>query len=169
MAKSKDSNRPTKDSNKPKKALSAFMFFCNDKRAGLNLKNVGECAKKLGEMWKALSESDRKQYQAQYDADKVRYAKAMESYVPPPAEKPVSQENSEESNVAPKKAKRVKDANAVPRKPSGYLMYGAEERTRLKKENPEVKSKDVMTQIGASWKALTEAQRTSWNERAKAN
>lgn len=54
------------DSKKPKK-LNPFMKFCKEKRPELKKKNpkltVPEQGKKLGEMWRALSNADKKKYQ----------------------------------------------------------------------------------------------------------
>ena len=77
--------RVKKDPNAPKKASSAYIFFSNEKRAEVKkahpeLKSMGMMAKRLGEMWKALSESDRKPYQKMANDDKERYMEEMTAY-----------------------------------------------------------------------------------------
>jgi len=63
----------------PKRNKSAFMFFCQDKRADIVKKHpdfkVTEVAKKLGAAWGKLSASDKKPYEKDAAADKVRYEK----------------------------------------------------------------------------------------------
>jgi len=41
---------------------------------------VGDIAKKLGEMWKELSDADKEPYNKMAEQDKERYAKEMEAY-----------------------------------------------------------------------------------------
>ena len=78
-----------KDPNAPKKALSAFILFSNAKRAEVtaelkaanpDMKGVAEVGKKLGEMWKALSDAEKEPFNKMAADDKERYAKAMEDY-----------------------------------------------------------------------------------------
>lgn len=81
--------RKKKDPNAPKKALSAFILFSNAKRAEVtaelkaanpDMKGVAEVGKKLGEMWKALSDAEKEPFNKMAADDKERYAKAMEDY-----------------------------------------------------------------------------------------
>jgi len=55
------------------------MFFCQDRRADIVKKHpdlkVTEVAKKLGIAWGKLSTSDKKPYEKDAAADKVRYQK----------------------------------------------------------------------------------------------
>ena len=81
--------RAKKDPNAPKKALTAFIYFSNDKRAAVtaelkaanpDMKGVAEVGRKLGEMWRALSDAEKQPYTRQADADKARYGKEMEAH-----------------------------------------------------------------------------------------
>ena len=87
--KKKRKKRKEKDSNAPKRALSAFLFFSNAKRAEVtaelkaanpDLKGVTDVAKRLGEMWRELSDADKEPFNAQAVADKARYDKEMKAY-----------------------------------------------------------------------------------------
>lgn len=53
-----------KDPNKPKRAMSSFMFFANDKRQEVRDANpdmkITEVGKRLGEMWKQLTDAEKK-------------------------------------------------------------------------------------------------------------
>lgn len=77
-----------KNSLHPKKPKSAYFFFCDDKRPALLAKSkkknqkivIGDVAKKLGEMWKKLSDSDKAKYNEMNKKDKARYEKEMEEY-----------------------------------------------------------------------------------------
>mmetsp|Transcript_8901 Transcript_8901/g.15668 ORF Transcript_8901/g.15668 Transcript_8901/m.15668 type:complete len:102 (+) Transcript_8901:164-469(+) len=87
-----------KDSEKPKRSLSAFMFFSKDARPKLVAENpdmsFGSVGKKIGEMWRQLSDDDRAPFQKQADADKERYKKAMENYSPVVTAKRTSKRSS---------------------------------------------------------------------------
>ena len=76
--------RKKKDKNAPKKALSVFMCYSNSVRDKVKADNPGiaftEVAKKIGEMWKELSDADKAPYEAMANADKERYAKEMAAY-----------------------------------------------------------------------------------------
>jgi hypothetical protein len=54
---------------------------------------------------------------------------------------------------------------------SGYLVYSAHMRdsvkTKLTSDGAKLKNQDIMTELGAMWKALSEDERTVWNDKAK--
>jgi hypothetical protein len=79
---------------------------------------------------------------------------------------------------APKAAKAAKgsgDETEKPkRRPTGYLLFSAEERPEVKAEltealEPETKlaPQAVVKALAARWKALEQEERDSWNEMAK--
>jgi len=61
----------------PKKAKTAYLYFTMAKRAEVQADNpklkFGPIAKKLGEMWRELSEEEKAPYLAQAAGDKKRY------------------------------------------------------------------------------------------------
>lgn len=77
-----------KDPNKPKRAGTAYLFYCNEKRPALmnDLKkkgekiNVGQLQQQLGKSWKALAKSELKTYLAMAAKDTERYKQEMEEY-----------------------------------------------------------------------------------------
>jgi len=76
--------RAKKDPNAPKRGLSAYMFFANDNRDKVREENpgitFGQVGKSLGDKWKALTESERKPYDAKAAADKKRYEEEKAKY-----------------------------------------------------------------------------------------
>ncbi|KAF7714393.1 Non-histone chromosomal protein 6 [Penicillium ucsense] len=76
--------RRKKDPNAPKRGLSAYMFFANDNRDKVREENpgitFGQVGKMLGDKWKALSETERKPYDAKAAADKKRYEEEKAKY-----------------------------------------------------------------------------------------
>ena len=73
-----------KNPDKPKKPLTTYMLFCNDNRSDVMKKNegksMGEISKILGEMWKKVSDSDKKKYQETNEKDKERYEEEMAEF-----------------------------------------------------------------------------------------
>jgi len=76
--------RAKKDPNAPKRGLSAYLFFCKDKRGDVLKKEptlgITDVAKKLAIKWNKLSASDKKPYEKQAAEDKLRYEKEMKKY-----------------------------------------------------------------------------------------
>lgn len=73
-----------KDPNAPKRALSAYLYFCNDNRASCQKKNpnakITEIASLLAVQWKACPDKKRAIYNKQAEDDKARYLAEMEAY-----------------------------------------------------------------------------------------
>ena len=78
-----------KDPNKPKRKMSAYFYFCDDKRAGVlkthkkkagkNGKiNMGNVAKDLAALWK--KQADKTKYLELAKKDAERYATEMSNY-----------------------------------------------------------------------------------------
>ncbi|KAL3710908.1 Non-histone chromosomal protein 6, partial [Talaromyces marneffei ATCC 18224] len=74
-----------KDPNAPKRGLSAYMFFANENRERVRDENpgiaFGALGRKLGELWKGLSDSERKPYEDKAAADKKRYEDQKATYL----------------------------------------------------------------------------------------
>jgi hypothetical protein len=68
------------------------------------------------------------------------------------------------------KAAAAAGGDAPARKPSisGYALFSKEKRPTVVAENPGMATTDVMKQLGAAWKALSDEDRNAFNERAKA-
>lgn len=151
--------KKVKDENAPRKWKSSYIFFCSDKRESVKKSNpdlsATEMTKKLGEMWRSLSDEKKKKYEEMSKKDKVRYESEMESYVPP------------EGVTVEKKKKKERDG---PKRPmSAYLYFCKDEREKIKEEHPDMKAKDVTSEMGARWKKLTAAQKAPYEELQKAD
>ena len=75
-------------------------------------------------------------------------------------------EEKAEKEEKPKKEK----ADGEPKKKrglTGYLLFAKEKRPEVKEELGEAKPTEVVTEVAKRWKALTEEERATWNERAK--
>ncbi|MEQ2258439.1 hypothetical protein XENORESO_019610 [Xenotaenia resolanae] len=66
--------RKRKDPNAPKRPPSAFFVFCSEYRPSVKQQypglSIGDCAKKLGEMWSKLTQSEKQPYEEK--AQKLR-------------------------------------------------------------------------------------------------
>ena len=50
---------------------------------------------------------------------------------------------------------------------SGYNLFCSDERANIKKRCPGMKPQAVMKELGKRWKALSDSQKSKWNEKAK--
>lgn len=153
------SKKKKKDKDAPKKAKSSYIFYCMDKRAELKNKDpslsANQLTTKLGQMWKELSEKDKKKYEDLAKKDKERYSGEMSQYTPPPT--------SDDDATPSKKKKREQTG---PKRPmSAYLYFCKDMREVLKKEKPELKANEATSEIGARWKALSEDQKKPYEAR----
>jgi len=75
--KGKRTSKKNKDG--PKRNKSAYLFFCQDKRADVKKEHpdlkMTEVSKKLAILWKDIGEADKKKYNKMAEEDKKRYEK----------------------------------------------------------------------------------------------
>ena len=64
--------------------------------------------------------------------------------------------------------KTLKKNDKPKRAATGYNLFVADERPRLKVANPDDSTQDLMKKIGAAWQALEPQERAEWNAEAKA-
>ena len=77
---------------------------------------------------------------------------------------------AQKAELAAEKAARKAAKEAEPKKPlSAYIIFGNEQRQRVREENPEASVTEQITLLGAAWKALTEEQRQVYEEKAEAD
>jgi len=74
-----------RDPDAPKNKTNAFMFFQKEQREKIkkenpNLKGVPDLAKKMGEIWRGMSEKEKQPYTDLAEKDKERYDREMEVY-----------------------------------------------------------------------------------------
>ncbi len=163
--------KPSKDPNAPKKPSTAYLFFSNDKRnelkeQGLSFTEIGE---KLGELWKAVSDEEKKKYEALAAKDKERYTEEMSKYVPAPGfetkpKKESKKRPHEEADGGGEGKKSKKDPNA-PKKPStAYLFFSNDKRGELKSQG--LSFKEIGTKLGEMWKVVSEEEKKKYEELA---
>ena len=116
-APAKGGKKKKKDKNQPKRAMSAFLLFCGDKRPKLREKNptasVGDLAKLLGAEWKTLNAAQKAPYDEKAKKEKDRYKAQMEAYKKPkPARKSKHEEDEEEEEEEEEEAEEEEEEDA---------------------------------------------------------
>ncbi|PAV64448.1 hypothetical protein WR25_07035 [Diploscapter pachys] len=78
----KRKSKKTKDPNAPKRASTAYMLWFNENRSSIKKDGdaVADTAKRAGEMWKKMSDDEKKPYEAKAKGDKERYEREMKAY-----------------------------------------------------------------------------------------
>jgi hypothetical protein len=94
----------------------------------------------------------------------------MKADVPVEAVPDAKEKPAKKAKVA-KKEVIAEEEKPKKKRTSGYLLYSADTRevvkTKLTTDGAKLKNQDIMTELGAMWKALSEEERTKWNDKAK--
>jgi len=146
-----------KDPNAPKRNMTAYLYFCRDKRPEAK-EELGDDAKAtevtslLGKMWKDLKEDDDRsdeleKYNKLAAEDKARYQDEIKVYAP-----------SSDDESAPKKgSKKKSDPNVPKRGKTAYNYFCSDKRAEAKEElGVEAKATEVTSLLGKMWKELKE-------------
>ncbi|KAK5893010.1 hypothetical protein CgunFtcFv8_005922 [Champsocephalus gunnari] len=76
--------RKRKDPNAPKRPPSAFFVFCGEYRPSVKQQfpglSIGDCAKKLGELWGKQTQSDKLPYEEKAQKLREKYDRDMVAY-----------------------------------------------------------------------------------------
>jgi len=146
--------RRKRNEDQPKRAMTAYMLFCQEKRTEIKEKNpevgFGQIGKLLGEAWKEVPTGEKAKYNEIAAKDKIRYQKDMAAYK---AEHPESSSDEEEKKK-PAKKKRKKDPNAPKKHASAYFHFSKKTRPKIKEDNPTASFGEIGKLLGAAWKAL---------------
>ena len=144
-----------KDPNAPKKWQTAYIIFCGEHHSKVKASEPTlsgtQITSRLGEMWKAVSEKEKEKYEALSKKDKARYAKEMESYVPPP---------EDELEEKGKRVRGQKKERTGPKRPlSAYMYFCQDAREAIKNDHPDMAGREVTTELGRRWKELSDEQK----------
>jgi hypothetical protein len=85
--------------------------------------------------------------------------------------KPTSVDNkATKKEEKPQKSNKSKDKDSDKAKkpPSGYILFGKDERLKIIKEKPELKAKEIMSEIGARWKNSSDDVKKKYNDQSAA-
>lgn len=118
---------------------NAYMLFVKDHRSSVtkqhpNLK-VTEISKKLGEMWRNLSESEKAVYKSKATPNKPRAPKAQKTI--------------------PKTKK--------PRKLNPYMKFANSNRKQVMADNPSLKITEIGKKLGEMWRKLSDSEKAKYS------
>lgn len=150
-----------------KAALSAYMHYCQERRAPLTASLKASMGtsfantmvmKELGAEWKRLDAATKARYEDVATADKARFDVAFAS-------------NPENANLKPTKKK--KSSSGKPKALSAYMHFCAERRPGLTaalkaKLGAEFQNKLVMVNLGTEWRELSDAGKAKFVQMAEA-
>lgn len=158
--------RRKKDPNAPKRGMSAFMIYANQVRNDVKDDNpgisFGELGKKLGELWRGLSDEEKRPFQDQALQEKGRYDQQKAAYE---SMKPMYADDDEEDDRGRRKKKK-KDPNAPKRGMSAFMIYANEVRNEVKNDNPGITFGELGKMLGELWRGLSEDEKRPYQLRA---
>merc|ERR1719220_2251359 len=124
-----------------------------------------DVTKKLGQLWKKVSASDKVQYVEKADKAKAKYAVAMAKY-----KKTSSwskhQEVVKEWKLKQSKKKFKKDPNAPKRSMSAYMLFVNETRPQYVKDNPDLAVTEVLSGLGKLWADVSASDKADYEKQA---
>jgi hypothetical protein len=176
-AEKKPRRKSEKDSSVPKKALSAYILFCNANRDDIKKENPEmkfvDITRELGSRWNNLSAKDKQVYTDLHDKDVERYQKEIESsgvQVQPPAKKSTKEKvEKPKKEAVEKKPKDVKTSSTEPKRGmSAYIYFCKEMRPVVKDEIPDIASNEILKELGRRWQLLSDEDKKPYNDMASA-
>lgn len=140
----RSSKKRKRDPARPKRAMTPFLYFACEQRAILKSKGekmtLPDQSRHIATLWKAVAEKDRTVYIAQAEKDKERYRDQMSRYDPP------------------KKIKRPR---------SSYAFFMKDIRQTIAAENPDKNPRELMADIAAVWKNISDDEKSKYEQMAK--
>eukprot|EP00051_Salpingoeca_urceolata_P009729 m.118226 g.118226 ORF g.118226 m.118226 type:complete len:842 (+) comp16421_c0_seq2:441-2966(+) len=171
----KKKKKKPKDPNAPKKPSNGYMMYANSVRGQLMSDNptlkVGDIAKLTSTTWHELGEAGQAEWKAKSKEAlaewKVASAKYREEH--PELNESDGSDESDDDNSGKKKkkkgAKRIVDPNA-PKKPlTPFFQWLADNRAKIKSDNPELKNAEVTTEAGRLWRELDPEAKAVYEKR----
>jgi len=160
-----------RDPNAPKKPTTAYAFFLKVKRAEFQAKHpdlkFGDLSKKIAEAWRALEKDSKQEFVDKYQEDKKRYDKEMLTYKKPSTESDDSSEEESAKKKRKKTQKKKRDPRAPKQATNAYMFFQKEQRERIKKENPTLKTlPQLAKKMGEIWGNMNDEQKKKYQDLA---
>lgn len=70
------------------------------------------------------------------------------------------------SQMTKGKTKKVRDPNAPKRPAPAYIIFSNQMRATVKEENPEMKSTEILSELGRRWRSLSEKEKAKYQKQA---
>jgi len=146
-----------RDPNAPKRPLSGFFHFSNVGRAKIKEANpdftVADISKELSRRWHDLDEVTRSMFEEMADNDKARFQREKAEYNMNP-------------NGRFKHSRSKRDPNAPKRPLCGFMYFSAEERGKVRQENPNFAVGQIGKELGRRWAEADPEVRAKFNAMA---
>ena len=137
----------------PKRPSTPYIMFMKENRARVVQNNpnasFGEISKILSSEWNNLKSKTK--YETLSRQDRDRYKRQMVGFVPNPADK---------------KKKRKRNPNLPKRAKSAYIYFIEANMDRIKRDNPQLKTTEVISQLAASWRRMNKNDKTKYESLA---
>jgi len=164
---SKDSSLPnalleaisayTDKRKKPKRNRSAFILFSIDIREKIKPKELDELNPndkfvRIAQLWKEISEEERKVYEQRAKQEKERYTNELTDFCKIFPSEPIQ-----------------RPRNHIKKPCNAYGYYLKDIKESIRKENPELRMCEVLRIVGERWKKLSPEDKIVFEERAEAS
>ena len=141
MVRSRRSKRK-RDPARPKRAMTPFLYYACEQRIALKARGdkmtLPEQSKHIASLWKTVT--DKSKYIDQSNEDRARYTDEMSRYEPP------------------KKIKRPR---------SSYAFFMKYSRGRISKQHPDKNPRELMADIAAAWKMISDSDKAEYTNLAE--
>merc|ERR1712179_225585 len=140
--------KPIKDPNAPKKPLSAYFLFSQEERLKVKEENpefsIIDVAKETGRRWATVDPLLKATYEKKYQEAKELY----------------------DIEMGPYKTQKKKDPKAPKQPMSAYFIFSAEQRSKVKDENPSLSFTEIARELGRRWGDLIPSEKQKYQARA---
>lgn len=142
----------------PKRSRTPYAFFMMTMHKTLAGDEVDFKARtqKMAAAWKAMTPEQRAPYATQAEEDKSRYETALSSFL---------EENPEVAKTTKRKRKHVE--GEPKRAKTAYIFFTMEERAKVVAETPDMKTTEIMQDLGKRWKKIAPSKKSKFEEMAK--
>jgi hypothetical protein len=134
-----------KDPDKPKRGRTAYLVFCDSKRAAIRKKHpkqsMLEVMATLAEQWNSISANERNQCDKTAEKEKAEYQTALASYEPSDEYKQAMELVAATTAKKAKKAKEAKEAKKAEKAKQAKKAKKAKKAKRAKKKKKKKKKK----------------------------
>ncbi len=142
---------------KPKRNRSAFILFSIDIREKLKPKELDELNPndkfvRIAQLWKEISESERKVYEQRAKEEKERYTNELTDFCKIFPSEPIQ-----------------RPRNHIKKPCNAYGYYLKDIKESIRAEKPELRMCEVLRIVGERWKKLSPEDKLVFEERAEAS
>jgi hypothetical protein len=152
----------------PKRSLSAYLFFCAEKRPEVSTtaKSLGSISKELARLWAETSDDDRKPYNALAQVAKEEYAEKKKTWLVDCQELLDKTNKSQPSRAKGTRSSTSKSTSkSAPKRPkSAYVFFCSSKRAEVSKEF--ITLGPISKELARLWSETIESERKEFKKMA---